>query len=57
MKGALAAPFYLFCSCYGGVEFPVRQNALAFWAPQAGRRPENRSEAIRANPLGSTQII
>lgn len=33
----------------------VRQNAPAFWALQAGRRPENRYRAIRANPVGSTK--
>ena len=31
---------------------PVRQNALAFWTPKAGRRPENRPKAIRVNLSG-----
>ncbi len=31
---------------------PVRQNALAFWTPQAGRRPENCPKAIRVNLPG-----
>jgi hypothetical protein len=30
----------------------VRQNAPAFWTPQAPRRGENRHEAIRINPVG-----
>jgi len=31
---------------------PVRQNALAFWTPKAGRRSENRPKAIRVNLSG-----
>jgi hypothetical protein len=30
----------------------VRQNALAFWTPKAGRRAENRPKAIRVNLSG-----
>ncbi len=39
-----------------GVRIALRRseslNALACWTPQAGRRPENRHEAIRVNLSG-----
>jgi len=49
---------FLFTWCVPPKEADVvRQNARAFWTPQAPRRGEDRHKPIRINPVGRANLF